>query len=143
MSLYELLCRSQTPTRVATADLTPCEPMTLISRSPGQSPLLNLPPELRSQIYEYVVDSRVVHIRMNWAGIFSPRGYSYSCFDDLRPLLDSSSRDLFSKAVPFNTDVITLGRVCRQMRQDTSLMPFKLWIWAFEDAFTLEEVSKL
>jgi hypothetical protein len=139
MSLYELFCRSQNPTRGSPVDHTPVEPMTLISRVPGQSPLLSLPPELRSQIYEYVVDSRVVHIRMNWAGIFSPRGYSYSCFNDLQPLLESSARDLFSKAVPFDTDVITLGRVCRQMRQDTSLMPFQLWIWAFEDAFTLDQ----
>jgi hypothetical protein len=134
MSLYELFCRSQNPTRVHAAHHTPNEPMTLISRAPGQSPLLSLPPELRSQIYEYVVGSRVVHIRMSWAGIFSPRGYSYSCFNSLQPL-----RDLFSKAVPFDTDVTTLGRVCRQMHQDTSLMPFKLWIWAFEDAFTLDQ----
>jgi hypothetical protein len=124
---------------VHAAHHTPNEPMTLISRAPGQSPLLSLPPELRSQIYEYVVGSRVVHIRMSWAGIFSPRGYSYSCFNSLQPLLDSPTRDLFSKAVPFDTDVTTLGRVCRQMHQDTSLMPFKLWIWAFEDAFTLDQ----
>lgn len=139
MSLYELFCRSQIPTLVDTADHTPSEPMTPISSTLVQSPLLSLPLELRSQIYEYVVDSRVVHVRMNWAGIFSPRGYSYSCFNDLQPLLDSSARDLFSKAVPFDTDVTTLGRVCRQMRQDTSLMPFKLWIWAFEDTFTLDQ----
>lgn len=139
MSLYELFYRSQNPTRVHTEEFASSEPMTLISSPPGQSPLLSLPPELRSQIYEYIIDSRVVHIRMNWAGIFSPAGYSYSCFNDLQPLLDSSARDLFSKAIPFDRDVTTLGRVCRQMRQDTSLLPFKLWIWAFEDAFTLDQ----
>lgn len=139
MSLYESFCRSQTPRRVHTKEPTPREPMTPISSRPGQSPLLSLPPELRSQIYEYIIDSRVVHIRMNWAGIFSPTGYSYSCFNDLQPLLDMSARDLFSKAIPFDRDVTTLGRVCRQMRQDTFLLPFKLWVWAFEDAFTLDQ----
>lgn len=139
MSLFELFCRSQNPTCVQTEPSVPNEPMTFTARPPGQSPLLSLPPELRSQIYEYIVESRVVHIRMNWAGIFSPTGYSYSCFNDLEPLLESSARDLFTKAVPFDTDVITLSRVCRQMRQDTSLLPFKLWVWAFEDAFTLDQ----
>jgi hypothetical protein len=139
MSLYEVFCRNQTPTHVHTEDPTPREPITLISSPPGQSPLLSLPPELRSQIYEYIIDSRIVHIRMNWAGIFSPTGYTYSCFNDLQPLLDSSADGPSSKAVPFDTDVTTLRRVCRQMHADTSLLPFKLWVWAFEDAFTLDQ----
>lgn len=113
--------------------------MTCTSKSPVQSPLLSLPPELRSQIYEYIVQSRVVHIRMNWIGIFSPTGFSYSCFDDLRPLLESSTRDLLANAVSFGADVTILNRVCRQMHQDTILLPFKLWIWAFEDTFTLDQ----
>lgn len=132
-------CRSRSATLAFTPEPTSSERMTLIPPAPGQSTLMSLPPELRSQIYEYVVDSRVVYIRMCWAGIFSPRGYSYSCFNDLQPLLNLSTRDLLSKVVPFGTDVRTLGRVCRQMHQDTSLIPFKLWIWAFEDAFTLDQ----
>lgn len=139
MSLFEIYCRSQTPACTPTAPTAPNEPVTLISEASEQPPLLRLPPELRSQIYSYVVGSRVVHVRMNWAGIFSPTGYSYSCFSDLQPLLDCSPRDLNSNAVPFHTDVTTLGRVCRQMYQDTSLLPFKLWVWAFEDAFTLDQ----
>lgn len=139
MSLYETFCRSQTPSHAHAAPPVPCKPVTFTAKLPGQSPLLSLPPELRSQIYEYVIESRVVHVQMNWVGIFSPRGYTYSCFNDLRPLLESSSRDLYTKAVPFGTNVTTTSRVCRQMYQDTSLLPFKLWIWAFEDAFTLDQ----
>lgn len=131
--------RSHTPPNVDAKSMAPIETMTCVPGSPGQSPLLNLPPELRSQIYEYIVDSRVVHIRMNWAGIFSPTGYSYSCFNDLQPLLESSARDLHSKAVPFDKDVTLLSQVCRQMHQDTFSLPFKLWVWAFEDAFTLDQ----
>ncbi|KAF2622309.1 hypothetical protein BU25DRAFT_463055 [Macroventuria anomochaeta] len=113
--------------------------MTCASRPPGQSPLLNLPFELRSQIFEYIIERRVVHIRMNWSGIFSPTGFSYSCFNDLQPLLESPARGLLAKAVPFDTDITLLSRVCRQMHQDTSLLPFKLWVWSFEDAFTLDQ----
>jgi|SRR5690242_11518238 len=112
--------------------------MTLTSSPTGQSLLLNLPPELRCQIYEYIIGSRVVHVRIYWTGIFSPTGFFYKCFDDLQPLLECSTRDL-SKTVPFGTAITTLSSVCRQMHQDTRLIPFKLWIWAFEDAFTLDQ----
>jgi hypothetical protein len=115
MSLFEIFCRSHAPACTSTAPIAPNEPVTLISEASEQPPLLRLPPELRSQIYSYVVGSRVVHVRMNWAGIFSPTGYSYSCFSDLQPLLDCSPRDLHSNAVPFHT------------------------VWAFEDAFTLDQ----
>lgn len=113
--------------------------MTLTSSPTGQSLLLNLPPELRCQIYEYIIGSRVVYVRMNWTGIFSPTGFFYNCFDDLQPLLECSTRDLLSKAVSFGTAITALSSVCRQMRQETCLIPFKLWIWAFEDAFTLDQ----
>lgn len=136
MSLYEQFCRTHSP---SFKDSEVSKTIPLVSRPTGRSPLLSLPSELRCQIYEYIIGSRVVHVRIVWAGIFSPIGYSYSCFDDLRPLLESSTRDLLSLAVPFNTDVTLLTRICHQMRQDTSLLPFKLWVWAFEDVFTLDQ----
>lgn len=139
MSLFERFCRDSTPVRADVGSLSPSEPMTSTLRASEQSPLLRLPPELRFQIYDYVVENRVVHVRMNWAGIFSPTGYSYSCFNDLQPMLESSTRDLHLNAVPFGTDVILLNRVCRQMHQDTTVLPFKSWLWAFEDAFTLDQ----
>ncbi|KAJ8111872.1 hypothetical protein OPT61_g5639 [Boeremia exigua] len=117
----------------------PSETMACTSRLTDQSPLLKLPPELRCQISEYVIGSRVVYVQMSWVGIFSPAGYSYRCFDDLQPLLICSTRDLDLKAVPFGKDVAVLSCVCRQMRQDTATLPFKLWVWAFEDAFTLDQ----
>lgn len=138
MSLYEISRCSQNSTSAQAGPAALCKPVTLTPKPSGQSPLLSLPPELRSQIYEYIVESRVVHIRIIWAGIFSPRAYSYSCFNDVQTLLESSACDLHTKAVPFGTDLNTLSRICRQTRQDTSLLPFKLWIWAFEDAFTLD-----
>lgn len=139
MSLFERFCRSQAPVHADVAPVAPNQAMTFTSTVPEQSPLLRLPPELRSQIYDYVVESRVVHVRMNWAGIFSPTGYSYSCFNDLQPMLAFSTRDLHLNAVPFGTDVTILSRVCRQMHQDTTVLPFKLWLWTFEDAFTLDQ----
>lgn len=139
MSLIELFFRQHNPPRVLSKTIDPAEAMTCTPTSTGQCPLLSLPPELRSQIYEYIIGSRVVHVRMNWVGIFSPTGFSYSCFNDIQPLLESSARDLLGKAVPFGTDVTTLTRVCRQMHQDTSVLPFKLWVWTFEDAFTLDQ----
>lgn len=136
MTIYEQLRPSHS---LSLKDAKTAEMMTSAAKPMGQSPLLNLPPELRCQIYEYVVGSRVVHVRMNWAGIFSPTGYLYSCFNDLQPLLECSTRDLLAMAVPFDKDVTTLTQVCYQMHQDTHLLPFKLWVWAFEDAFTLDQ----
>lgn len=141
ISLFELFPRSQNPSQALvgpTAPTASTEAMTCTSRLPGQSPLLNLPLELRSQIYEYIIETRVVHVRMNWVGIFSPTGFSYSCFNDLQPLLDPPASDLLAKAVPFTSDITILNLVCRQMHQDTSLIPFKSWVWSFEDAFTLD-----
>lgn len=135
MSIYEQFCRKHSPTRANAAQ----ESTKMRTITSDRSRLLDLPPELRGQIFEYIVGSRIVHVRMNWAGIFSPTGYSYSCFTDLHPLLESSTHDLRSRAVPFDTDVTTLTRVCHQLHQDTSLLPFKLWVWAFEDAFTLDQ----
>src|SRR5690242_11447980 len=102
MSLFETFCRSQVPACSPAAPIAPNEPVTPVSEASEQPPLLRLPTELRSQIYSYVVGTCVVHVRMNWAGIFSPTGYSYSCFSDIQPLLDCSPRDLHSNAVPFH-----------------------------------------
>lgn len=104
----------------------------------GKSPLLHLPPELRIQIYEYIVDYRVVYIRMKWVGISSPAGFLYNCFNNLQPLLDTPARDLLAKAVPFHNDITILSRVCRQMHEETSSIPFKLYTFVFEDVFTLD-----
>lgn len=76
---------------------------------------------------------------MDWAEVFSPTGCSYSCSNDLRLLLASSSCGPHSKAVPFDADVTILSRVCRQMCQDTPFLPFKLWVRALEDTFILDQ----
>ncbi|XPS78324.1 hypothetical protein M3J09_010340 [Ascochyta lentis] len=77
---------------------------------------------------------------MKWVGIFfSQAGFFYSCFKDIQPLLESSARDLLAKAVPFDNDVTTVNEVCRQMYRETSLLPLKLWLCAFEDTFTLDQ----
>jgi hypothetical protein len=131
--------RSYTTPDVFAEPTAAADTMTCISRPLRRPPLLKLPPELRPQIYGCVVESRVVHIRMDWAGIFSPTGYSYNCFNDLQPLLEPSARDLHSKAVPFGTDVTILSRVCRQMRKDTFSLPLQLWVWASEDTITLDQ----
>jgi hypothetical protein len=142
MSLIELFFRNYNSATMCAESLTSTETMTcplLLTKSTAQSPMLRLPPELRTQICEYIIGHRVVHIRMNWVGIFSPAGFLYSCFNSLQPLLESSARDLIPKAVPFDSDITVLSRVCWQMYHETSSLPFQLFTWAFDDVFTLDQ----
>jgi hypothetical protein len=104
-----------------------------------QPPLLRLPPELRHQIYEHLLGHFVIYVRINWTGICQPAGFLYCFFDSLVPLLESSTRELLTKTVPLACDIFALSRVCQQMREETSNLPFKMHTWAFEDAFTLDQ----
>ncbi|KAH7359803.1 hypothetical protein BKA66DRAFT_573913 [Pyrenochaeta sp. MPI-SDFR-AT-0127] len=103
------------------------------------SPLLRLPAEIRLQIYEYVIGSRVVHVRMNWSGVCIPSGFSYSCLEETSSLLESHEKRMRKLAVPFGPDVTVLSRVCHQTYKETVALPFKLYVWAFETAFTLDQ----
>lgn len=101
--------------------------------------LLRLPAEIRLQIYEYVIGSRVVHVRMTWSGVCIPSGFAYTCLENTYPLLEIHQKDVLAKAVPFGADVTVLSQVCRQLHREGSTLPFRLYIWAFETAFTLDQ----
>jgi hypothetical protein len=42
-------------------------------------------------------------------------------------------------AVPFGPDYLSLGSTCRQIQKETACIPFKIYTWAFETAFTLDQ----
>ncbi|KAL6704071.1 hypothetical protein ACN47E_008835 [Coniothyrium glycines] len=103
------------------------------------STLLSLPAEIRLQIYEYVIGYGIVHVRMTWSGICIPTGFAYSCLKKTESLLETNQNDTLADAVPFGRDVIVLNLVCRQIYEEASVLPFRLYVWAFESAFTLDQ----
>lgn len=111
----------------------------LMVRNEGASSLLCLTAELRLQIYEYVVGSRVVHVRIHWTGMGNPSGYKYACLDDAKHLLERRENDLLAYAVPFGPDLHGLVNTCRQLHQETACLPYRTHTWAFENPFTLEQ----
>jgi len=102
------------------------------------SPLLRLPAELRLQIYEHVIGSRTVHVRMHWTGK-CPSGFKYSCLEETKHLLESHDTKIVANAVPFGPDLHGLVHTCRQVHKETVCLPFKAYTWAFKNAFTLEQ----
>ncbi|OAL47688.1 hypothetical protein IQ07DRAFT_589872 [Pyrenochaeta sp. DS3sAY3a] len=113
------------------------------SRKYQKSLFLQLPAEIRLQIYEYVLGSYVVHVRMSWSGVSIPSGFSYSCLENTRPLLERNEKALLARSIPFGSDVTVLTQVCYQTYKETALLPFKWYIWAFETAFTLDQFFAL
>lgn len=104
------------------------------------TPLLRLPTEIRLQIYEWVIPRRVVYVRMKWVGRrYTSQGFTYSCLEDTQPLQEKHESNTLSQAVPFGAEMRLLGQTCRQIYQETALMPYKTFIWAFESTFTLDE----
>ncbi|KAF2027054.1 hypothetical protein EK21DRAFT_115174 [Setomelanomma holmii] len=103
------------------------------------SPFFRIPAELRLNIYEYVIGSRIVHVRSKWTGICTPAGFSYACLEDTEPLLESRESKVLQHAVSFGQDYLSLGQTCRQIQNETACLPFKIYIWAFETAFTLDQ----
>jgi hypothetical protein len=106
------------------------------------SPLLRLPAELRIQIYEYVLGNRVVHVRMNWTDTRIPSGFLYTCHNDTQPLLTKAS-SLRKNAVPFGPEVGAFAHTCRLIQRETACLPFTLYTWAFETAYTLDQWIKV
>lgn len=113
--------------------------MSITARNERLSPLLRIPAEVRLHIYEYVIGSRVVHVRSKWTGICTPAGFSYACLEDTEPLLESRESKVLKHAVPFGQDYLSLGSTCRQIQKETACIPFKIYTWAFETAFTLDQ----
>ena len=101
--------------------------------------LFRLPPEIRLHIYEYVIGSRVVYVRMFWSGVCIPSGFSYRCLEDTQALLENQQTDVLAKAIPFGPDMTVLSKVSRQMRKETAILPFQFYIWAFETAWTMDQ----
>jgi hypothetical protein len=113
--------------------------MSITERNQHVSLLLRLPAELRLQIYNLVIPSRVVHVRIKWSGICIPAGFQYTCLENTDPLLASSEERTLSHAVPFGPDLRLLSQTCRQIHGETALLPFETHIWSFETAFTLDQ----
>lgn len=113
--------------------------MSVTERNQRVSLFLRLPAELRLQIYESVIPSRVVHVRMKWSGICTPAGFQYICLEDTDPLLASHERKTLSHAVPFGPELRVLSQTCRQIHRETAHLPFETHIWSFETAFTLDQ----
>lgn len=104
------------------------------------TPLLRLPAEIRLQIYEWVIPRRVVYVRMKWVERrYTSQGFTYSCLEDTQPLQEKRESKILSHAVPFGAEMRLLGQTCRQIYQETALMPYETFIWAFESTFTLDE----
>lgn len=112
-------------------------------RKDQKSSFLQLPAEIRLHIYEYVLGSYVVHVRMSWSGVSIPSGFSYSCLEDTQALLERNEKALLARSVPFGSDVTVLTQVCYQTYKETALLPYKWYIWAFETAFTLDQFFAL
>lgn len=103
------------------------------------STFLRLPVELRLQIYEHVIGRRVVYVRMSWTGVCIPSGFFYNCLNDTHPLLESLQKTVLAKCVPFGASLTVLSQICRQMHEETAILPFQCYIWAFETPWTLDQ----
>jgi hypothetical protein len=104
-----------------------------------ESFLLLLPAELRLRIYEHVIGSCTVYVRMKWTGICTPAGFKYSRLNDRGALLMHSENKILAQSVPFGSDVRNLASTCRQIQEESTCLPFKTYTWAFESAFTLDQ----
>lgn len=100
---------------------------------------LTLPAEIRLQIYEHVIGTHIIHVRMKWSGICTPSGFSYSCLDNLSSLLEPLESTVHTHFVPLGTNFRYLNETCRQIHGETACLPFKNYTWAFESVFTLDQ----
>ncbi|KAF2821205.1 hypothetical protein CC86DRAFT_110463 [Ophiobolus disseminans] len=108
------------------------------ARNQRESPLLRLPAELRLQIYDYVIGSRIVHISFRWIPRFDPTGFKYDYLQDLEPLLEQSERAVHKQAIQIGSDISSLARTCQLVRKETACLPFQAYTWAFGNAFVLD-----
>lgn len=111
---------------------------TLVQERP-LSPLLCLPAELRLQIYGHILESRTIYVRMRWSGICTPSGFEYFCLQNSQPLLESGEKKILAHTVPFIPEIKSLAHTCRLIQKETGYLPFKLYTWAFETAFALDQ----
>jgi len=101
--------------------------------------LLLLPAELRLRIYEHVIGRCTVYVRMKWTGICTPAGFKYSRLSDRAALLKHGENKILVHSVPFGSDIRNLAFTCRKIHEESTCLPFKLYTWAFESAFTLDQ----
>lgn len=76
---------------------------------------------------------------MNWACTYAQDGFVYECLEDNRLRQEKDERNGSSHSTPFGADIRVLGQICRKMHEETALLPFENFTWAFETAFTLDE----
>lgn len=113
--------------------------MNAIACEEQKSKLLCLPAEVRLQIYEYVIGHRIVHVQLEWTGICIPSGFTYSCLENERSLLDLGDSSILEYVTPFGRDFHSLIETCRQVKNEVECLPFNSYTWAFESAFTLDQ----
>lgn len=98
-------------------------PFSTVAMDGPASPLLDLPPELRNRIYYYVFSGNVISIR--W---FRACVCRYSNTNDSRVFLYTKAEQLRFQALMAPT------QVCRQMRSENRLLPYKYSTYDFPGA---------
>jgi hypothetical protein len=80
--------------------------------------LLRLPGEIRNQIYHHLLDGRLIHIYST-----TPRVYRRVVVKDHWSV----------HHVEIERTVNPLAAVCRQLNQETALLPFEWNVWSFQN----------
>ena len=108
------------------------------------SPLLRLPPELRSLIYDYVLAGHHIHVLYRpWVRRWRKKNFQrfeevtrggFHCQTTPDPRLrpsKSMSRRLQQRGFTL------LSPVCRQLYRETPLIPYQRNVWSFENYYVL------
>jgi hypothetical protein len=114
----------------------------------AQSPLLRLPAELRLAIYEYVLDVGMIHVHYRRfvhksykiasgsKNDESQRGLNCAIFErgtNLDGLWNRYGQDRWTHDLKLEQNqrgMTLLNPVCRQLYQETALLPYKLNLWS-------------
>ncbi|KAK1758920.1 hypothetical protein QBC47DRAFT_370755 [Echria macrotheca] len=113
-----------------------------------ESPLLRLPGEIRNQIYSLVLSVGHINVRFKKWEYYQRSRNGKEFYTPVNPggfycrVLDERQDPWFALGEPSNIQrgMTLLSGVCRQLYQETAVLPFALNIWSFESHAVMERL---
>jgi hypothetical protein len=91
---------------------------------------------VRGSVYElYIRHTLTLYLQI----CSIPAGFDYICLGNTQLLATTREWNMGGHAVSFGPDMRNLSQTCRQLYEETAVLPFKTYTWSFETAFTLEQ----
>src|SRR4051794_33759956 len=112
-----------------------------------ESPLLRLPPEIRNQIYELVLDVGQINVCFKKFEHWKARTHNNGqrCYETAAPggffcrILERDQNPWTIRPTASCPRGMTLlSSVCRMLYKETVLMPYELNVWSFDSLPTME-----